>query len=54
MDIRIRQVENGFIVFDSPTERHMATSNEFVFETLTKLFDHIAKCANPLQVVETD
>ncbi len=54
MDIRIRQAENGFIVYDSPKERFETTGNEFVFETLAGMFAHIEKCANPIEVVKSD
>ncbi len=43
-DIRIRQVENGYIVFDTPKERHMTTENEFVFETFNGLCVHLKDC----------
>ncbi len=49
VDIRIRQVENGFTVYDSPLERHGNTRNEFVFTTMKALFIHLEKCFNPLQ-----
>ena len=51
VDIRIRQVENGFTVYDSPRERFETTQNEFVFTTMDSLFGHLEKCFNPLQEV---
>ncbi len=49
VDIRIRQVENGFTVYDSPVERLETTQNEFVFTTMDSLFEHLEKCFNPVQ-----
>lgn len=50
-DIRIRQVINGFIVYDSPMERHVAVEGEYVFNTMTQLFEHLEKCFSPAKEV---
>ncbi len=44
-DIRIRKVNNGFIVYDSPRERfECTTGSEYVFNTLSGLVGHLETC----------